>query len=757
MQEYRLAFLVVVSVGILTGVYFFHLYRAAAPTAEPKRRRIDRWSFTPLDLGGFSHRSLILVSILGLFLELLLIRWISSEIRIFAYFKNFVLVACFLGFGLGCHLSKRRIHLLPTVVPLVLFCLLIKLPWPELRGLVRGLPLFLGAFSEVHIWGVPALDLSASALVPFLAALLFSVVLFTLLALVFIPVGQLIGWYIENAPNGIFGYSVNVLASLAGILLFTLICFLYQPPVAWFAVAGAMLVVLVWKLPALRWTALVASLVCLGLVSLPEDPSSTVHWSPYQKLSLRPVEQEGELLSYSLETNNSWYQQIIDLSPQFVAEHEYLLQGVPLEWNAYNLPYRFYPDPPEVLVLGAGMGNDAAAALRNGSGRVVAVEIDPLIVKLGRELHFEKPYESPRVDVVVDDARSYIQNSREQFDLIVFSLLDSHTNSSHFSNIRIDNYVYTVEALEQARRLLRPGGLFIVKFQVHAPWIAVRLETLLTEVFGYAPLQLQAQASYTSSGRFFFTGSRERIVQALAGEPQLAAYVDARSVVEAGTATLTTDDWPYFYQHAPGLPAGVIVISVVLVLLCRAAVAGIGLGRGTIRWHFFFLGAAFLLLEAQLVSKMALLFGTTWIVNSVVISGVLLLIFGANVLVEKVPGIPIRLAYGGLVASILVSYALPLEWFFLESIWLRGTAAVLVLCLPVFFAGIVFIKSFAGAEFSGEALGSNLIGALVGGMVESISLWTGLRSLLLVAALLYVASYLFLQERSARRERPAHV
>src|SRR5260370_28374816 len=108
------------------------------------------------------------------------------------------------------------------------------------------------------------------------------------------------------------------------------------------------------------------------------------------------------------------------------------------------------------------MGNDVAAALRNGADRVVAVEIDPLILALGRRLHFEKPYGSPRVRAGLDDARSYLQNGHERFDLIVFSLLDSHTTSSHFSNIRIDNYVYTIAALAAARPLLAPDGALIV-------------------------------------------------------------------------------------------------------------------------------------------------------------------------------------------------------------------------------------------------------------------------------------------------------
>ncbi len=68
---------------------------------------------------------------------------------------------------------------------------------------------------------------------------------------------------------------------------------------------------------------------------------------------------------------------------------------------------------------------------------------------------------------------------------------------------------------------------------------------------------------------------------------------------------------------------------------------------------------------------------------------------------------------------------------------------------PFFFAGIVFIKSFARSGFRGEALGSNLLGALVGGLLESLSFWSGIKSLLVVAVLLYLASYMTLREKQS--------
>src|SRR5436853_5694210 len=96
---------------------------------------------------------LALWSLLSLFFELLMIRWISSEIRVFAYFKNFVLIACFLGFGLGCYLCRRRVHLIATIAPLLLLTMLLKTP---VRRLLGALPQLLGGGVDVHYWGVPA-------------------------------------------------------------------------------------------------------------------------------------------------------------------------------------------------------------------------------------------------------------------------------------------------------------------------------------------------------------------------------------------------------------------------------------------------------------------------------------------------------------------------------------------------------------------------------------------------------------------------
>ena len=151
-------------------------------------------------------------------------------------------------------------------------------------------------------------------------------------------------------------------------------------------------------------------------------------------------------------------------------------------------------------------------------------------------------------------------------------------------------------------------------------------------------------------------GVTQCVMIAVAGEQalssaELTTYLKSHSGVQLESAHLTTDDWPYFYQHEPGVPLIIVIMSVLLVALTRLLIWKTGAAGQAINWHFFFLGAGFLLLEAQIVSRMAMLFGTTWLVNSIVIAAILLLIVAVNFLVE----------FMQIGACMLVSYFLPLE------------------------------------------------------------------------------------------------
>ncbi len=404
-----------------------------------------------------------------------------------------------------------------------------------------------------------------------------------------------------------------------------------------------------------------------------------------------------------------------------------------------------------MLIVGAGSGNDAAGALRRGVAEVVALEIDPAIIALGRQYHPERPYDSARVRVVVDDARSYFATCDERFDVISFGLLDSHTLGSAMTNQRLDHFVYTRESLAHARTLLAEGGVLTLTFEPPRPFIADRLGRQLREVFGEEPLAFRIPAGkYGWGGVFFVAGDVEGARARIAADPQLAGLVsqwqELRPVKLPGRAATTTDDWPYLYLQYREIPRLYFLLGGALLVMLFVAQRILGVrivgGNWTAGcWHFFFLGAAFMLLEVQNISKAAVVLGNTWWVSAVIISGVLTMILLANAVAARLPRLPVQPVYLLLWGSCLGLYFVNLSRFAFLPYGTKAAAVGALTTLPMFFSGIIFVRSFAQTPAKHLALGANLFGALVGGLLQSITFIAGIKALLLIVAGLYVLAF----------------
>ena len=208
-------------------------------------------------------------------------------------------------------------------------------------------------------------------------------------------------------------------------------------------------------------------------------PDGTSMISPLAPSDLKDAQgREGKWVNIHkrLDVADIYYMDITDLSDAFVRKYP-RFYGEDIRLYSYNLPYTLL-HPKSVCVVGSGGGNDVAAALRAGVEEVVAVEIDPVIAEAGRLHHPERPYQDPRVTLVVDDARHFFNQTRKKFDLVVFGLLDSHALLSGFGSVRLDNYVYTREAFERVRCLLKPGGSVACCFAGGPPWIYERFDRL---------------------------------------------------------------------------------------------------------------------------------------------------------------------------------------------------------------------------------------------------------------------------------------
>lgn len=672
---------------------------------------------------------LFLCGLAALFWELALIRWLGATIRIVAYFSNLVLISAFFGLGVGALLTRFPIRLERLIAPLAGLAVFLGL---AMGGIWHPNP---GSALE-FIWiGAPsgvAADAPASQLASAGVVLL---IVYVTNAALFTAFGQYMGRLFRTHPP-LRAYSIEIVGSLAGILLFALLSHLQAGPAVWFAAGAALLLAMLpWRPVDALAVLAVAALAIGGAVIESRDHI----WSPYYRISIEPIREITdrttkkqvsfpEPVGNVLTVNNDYHQMMLDLRPR-PSEHPFLAG-----WRSfYDAPYMadrvLGPLPPgPILIVGAGTGNDVAAALRQTDRPVTAVEIDPTIASLGKRLHKESPYASPRVTLVIDDARSFFHRARSgQYAAVVFGFLDSHRLLSAFSSVRLDNFIYTEEAMREVQRILVPNGRVALSFASNREWIHERLAALVGTHFG-KPFLFVDRTGY-SNGIIYF-GVRGP-APAAALPPDL----------------LPTDDWPFLYLQRRGVPGHNVIFLVVAVILSLAALLILPKGERRIRVPYLLLGAAFFLLETSNVVRMALLFGSTWLVNTVVFAGILVLVLLANLTASRWR-VPLTVCIGLLALGILLAATLPTGLLLQLPFWPRAVAAVLVYLGPVYFGGLIFAQLVEHEPRLYEAYGSNVLGAVLGGTAEYFSLVFGFTFLLAIALVCYLG--VFVQLRRAQ-------
>jgi Spermine/spermidine synthase domain len=681
-----------------------------------------------IKIQGIFHEwgSLFLISCLSLFMELAVIRWVSGEIRLLAYFKNLVLLAAFLGLAIGFAVvgkGKDYKGMFPWLWSIFVILVLVTGKTAEKAGLV-----YPGGGDEAF-WGTSDLSFWFS-LIFFIA---FVIVFFFITLFLFIPLGQATGEEMaKHLP--IPAYIINILASLVGVWLFSLLSYFNAPPVIWFVIGligFGIYYAIYHKMTWIISCSFVLTLLGIGFI----NPKTI--WSPYNRLDLSPIELEqgnNKLhFGYLLTVQHYFYQVALDLSDNFVEKARIMFPELSSDIygyvEAYNLPYSLAPASGRVLIVGSGMGNDVAAALRAQLEQVTAVEIDPTILALGRKFHPEKPYSDPRVTAIVDDARSFFEKNQNMYDLIVFGLLDSHTLLSSMASVRLDSYVYTIESFQQAKSHLSPNGYITLTFAAN-PWIKERLGRMLVEVFGQDNIYYQNW----SGGVTFLAGDN------LPRSSALQYFSQWKPDPEITKLPLASDNWPYIYLRSLRIPAGYWQTLLVIGLLCLFLMARSFPDALKPNWHFWLLGAAFLLIEFKSITELALLFGTTWFVNSIAISGVLIMALFANLYVFRTIRINLRWVYGLLFASLFLGYFFPLAMLSGYSPLVKGIIGTAILTLPLLFSGVIFSESLKRYGETSKPMASNFSGSAVGGVLEYGSIWWGIKGLYLVAVVLYIGA-----------------
>ncbi len=683
--------------------------------------------------------SIVSSAAVSLFLQLAMIRWQGTVWVVFAFYKNFGLLSCFAGLGLGYALANRERIPLLVVLPLLAFQILWSI---TVHNLVESWHLVLHLISPIR----EQLDIGlprAEGVGNYLAVFFLLAVTILLTSLAFVPVGQLCGRLLDRTQQ-LRAYGLNLLGSILGVTLMIIISFFWAPPIVWFV--PCFLVIACFQM--FQWRSILTGLVAssVGLIALawPLSPGWEKIYSPYQLLE-RGRGEHGLAL---IRAAGHYYQRVHDLSREAQAVFE---DSKRLAYY-YELPYHLRPTPQRVAVVGAGAGNDVAAGLRSGVTHIDAIEIDPAILSLGVSYHPEQPYDDPRVTRVIDDARTFLRSTGSTYDLIVYGLLDSHTLLSHASSVRLDSFVYTVEGLRDARSHLNENGVVSLSFSVISSEIGRKIYLMMEKAFdGHPPICIYA--SY--DGSVIFAQSKNGD---LALDPALLArtgFVDRTSVYAdpALCADVSTDDWPFFYMPRRVYPTSYIYVIGLMVLISLLLFGSFFAERPRFSHAaYFFMGAGFMLVETKGITEFGLTFGNTWQIIGIVIAAILIMAFLANLMVQKLairkPLVPFIL----LLASLGVGLWAARGGGF-SSASSGQIAALIVLTCPMFFSGIVFSTLLAETAELSSAMAMNLIGAMFGGLLEYNSMYFGFQFLYWVAMVLYAAALAsrYLVDRAAAK------
>ncbi|MGB8149561.1 MAG: hypothetical protein WCE97_00030, partial [Candidatus Cybelea sp.] len=517
------------------------------------------------------------------------------------------------------------------------------------------------------------------------------------------------------AFDALEAYRLDILGSLAGIVAFSLLSFTGAPPVVWGTIVA--IAFLVSYLPAVRLIQVVAALgliVMLGRESLTPGLS----WSPYYKIY---AVTKGPGLT-ALAVNGIPHQWIESMAWRKKLEPLYFVPYARLRGNQLR----------NVLIVGAGGGSDVAIALAHGAKHVDAVEIDPGIYALGRRLNPNRPYQDPRVTIHIDDGRAFLQRTHNTYDLILFALPDSLALVSGQSALRLESYLFTLDAMRAARAHLNPGGAFGMYNYYREKWLVDRYANTLQVAFGHAPC-LDAYGGVAWFGLLM-----------VGLEPGGVACATTWSPSAQAAPAPVTDDYPFPYLRTRSIPPLYLAVLGLILLasfvLIRVAAGPLGQMRSYL--DLFFMGAAFLLLETKNVVQFALLFGTTWFVNALVFFGILLSVLAAVEVARRTRFRKPTLLYLALFGSLILVWAIPPELVLSLDVPARLAVAVSLAFAPVFLANLVFAQRFREVSSSTIAFATNLLGAMVGGVLEYSSLLLGYRMLLVVVALLYGCAFI---------------
>ncbi len=687
--------------------------------------------FQPKFLKNNIYILIALAAGLGLFIELAIIRIHSSYFQLFAYFKNLSLLSCFLGLGIGYSFSKVRLYSLNWIFPLIALQV-------SFMYILKDTPITLFFQNPVsEIWNMGQ-SIAVGSLHIILIYFFISII-FLFNAVAFIPLGHLVARLMLNT-DPLKAYSYDLIGAIAGILLFTILSFLWTGPTVWLIISFSVLIFFQFNLKVnIKFSCITFVILILSLNIFNDTSKLDLH-SPYQNVSVKFNNDQSKPIT--VQSNNIWLQTPLDLSNKVNQEKNlqwHLFYIIPFTSTDYNFK--------DILIVGSGTGNDVATAIRYSNANIDAVEIDPLVANLGEKFHPENPYNNEKVELIVNDARNFIKEVDKKYDLIVYSVLDSHANLSSKGGVRLDSYVYTVESFFEAKKKLKDNGIMFLSFAVSTEQMGNKIYKMLKTNFDTEPKILTRQSgsideSFNEDIYSFVVSKNKDFSLDLSKSNffETDIFKDKKFYKDVD---MSTDDWPFFYMSYRIYPVSYVVLISVIFLISLFFLKNLTkMSLSKFSYPSFFLGVGFMLMETKGITELAKIYGSTWFVVSIVITAILSMAYLANLFIIKGIKISINMIYFFLIISLLLSYSVTFINFYNYPIILLKFLIPIVLTFPVFFSGLAFSRELVRYGSTANALCCNILGAIVGGLLEYNSMYFGFKFLYLLAIFFYFMAYI---------------
>jgi hypothetical protein len=670
-----------------------------------------------------------------LFFALVIARWLSFDFRMFESYGIFALMAPLLGLAIGMVTEKDKSFRFAPYALLITTGLIAVFNYLGING--EAFPAA-GVRDLIHIGGMTIAHSTALPVMTWLVVmLLMGPFLFALC------VGGRLGSLMTRQKALDSWWTVAVALVLASLVFSATIFFNVSPGFQLVLVGISLASFSLTVLPIPTLSALVIVLaLAVPLFTELGTPGNKAIWTPLYRVEIDQSPLDHSLLRVEL---NHALEESLPPSKESGAQSN-PLRSAELLFAAVQ--------PKKVLLLGSGIGSLVAPAIKCGADSVEAVEGEPKLLEIGEEVGHNSA--AKNLKLIAQDPRSFVNGAEGPYDLIIIQ----SPIGLGFSTALQDRFARTTEAYQRCFKLLSPDGVLVVMQAQQAvrssDWLYNRIFVTLKDAAGYEPLLLANTTSLVSQ-RFFLLGRPE-------AENKLAQKLEKSGLtIVQMPASLRekpiTDDQPFPFQRAgTAIFPYILLVGVMVALMLVSgpsdqsvekanantdAAPTTGKGLNFRHWQLFFCASGIMLLCEGALPPLFAIFGQNWLPNTLAVNlAILVFALSAYLGTRMVSVVNVQqMLYQALFLLVFLDWCLPFQTLLSFNKIVGIVVIVFITFMAIFRASIALTAAYGNTTGGAKLFAFVLLGIVFGAMLESVSWFFGLKSLVVLAEVSFIISF----------------